>query len=52
MTGVKLFLLKLNFYPRPPCGGRRVTGDGKDGPIGIFLSTPSLRRATRRARAS
>ena len=35
----------MNFYPRPPRGGRHV-----DGPVSVqlveFLSTPSARRAT------
>ena len=35
-----------NFYPRPPCGGRQgAVGD--EFFIGEFLSTPSVRRATR-----
>ena len=37
---------EVNFYPRPPRGGRHIGGlitvDGK-----LFLSTPSARRATR-----
>ena len=35
----------LDFYPRPPRGGRHISG-GVDVPAGIFLSTPSARRAT------
>ena len=35
-----------NFYPRPPRGGR-LTGNGQDGALEVFLSTPSARRATR-----
>ena len=34
-----------NFYPRPPRGGRRGTHDSFSR-YGIFLSTPSARRAT------
>ena len=34
-----------NFYPRPPRGGRRRPTD-LSVPVGIFLSTPSARRAT------
>ena len=37
----------LNFYPRPPRGGRRSRLDAGP-PAGIFLSTPSARRATTR----
>ena len=38
---------RSHFYPRPPRGGRRaMRGCGAD--PGIFLSTPSARRATRR----
>ena len=33
------------FYPRPPRGGRRSTAHGP-GNGGLFLSTPSARRAT------
>ena len=36
---------KLNFYPRPPRGGRRRQAVSEGGEI-IFLSTPSARRAT------
>ena len=35
----------LNFYPRPPRGGRRVSGCEHHN-LGRFLSTPSARRAT------
>ena len=35
-----------DFYPRPPCGGRRSSGLAEH-KAGIFLSTPSVRRATR-----
>ena len=38
-----------HFYPRPPRGGRRLAGDALR-VLGIFLSTPSARRATTRAR--
>ena len=34
-----------NFYPRPPCGGRRLVYGNRYGNAG-FLSTPSVRRAT------
>ena len=37
---------KKHFYPRPPRGGRRGGVRLKD-PGGVFLSTPSARRATR-----
>ena len=33
------------FYPRPPCGGRRLNADGEI-TTGKFLSTPSVWRAT------
>ena len=33
------------FYPRPPYGGRRLASDEPAGPQ-VFLSTPSVRRAT------
>ena len=36
-----------NFYPRPPRGGRLVC-HVFDCPLGLFLSTPSARRATGR----
>ena len=35
----------LNFYPRPPRGGRQVWSAGP-APFRLFLSTPSARRAT------
>ena len=35
----------INFYPRPPGGGRRVYGINNPSE-GIFLSTPSGWRAT------
>ena len=35
-----------HFYPRPPRGGRRISGGVVDGVL-QFLSTPSARRATR-----
>ena len=35
----------MNFYPRPPRGGRRRTFLNLD-EFGEFLSTPSARRAT------
>ena len=35
----------VDFYPRPPRGGRRL-GRGVTPPAGGFLSTPSARRAT------
>ena len=34
-----------NFYPRSPCGERRIPGGGTGG-VDAFLSTLSLRRAT------
>ena len=38
-----------DFYPRPPRGGRRADSAGsRNG--GIFLSTPSARRATQKGR--
>ena len=36
---------RLNFYPRPPRGGRQSKTSSVSGPW-IFLSTPSARRAT------
>ena len=36
---------RVNFYPRPPRGGRHVRR-GDCGRIDLFLSTPSARRAT------
>ena len=42
---VRCFFGILNFYPRPPGGGRLVSaGDG--GSVAVFLSTPSGWRAT------
>ena len=38
---------EINFYPRSPCGERRVNGDGPRRSE-TFLSTLSLRRATAR----
>ena len=38
----------LDFYPRPPCGGRLADAMAAKRRE-IFLSTPSLRRATRQA---
>ena len=38
-------IINLDFYPRPPRGGRRVTHGIFTGPT-VFLSTPSARRAT------
>ena len=35
----------LDFYPRPPRGGRRADWVDKDDSL-LFLSTPSARRAT------
>ena len=44
---VKLRTGLEDFYPRPPRGGRRgVNGGGYK--MGLFLSTPSARRATER----
>ena len=40
-----LLLLAINFYPRPPRGGRRIRPDAAAAG-GAFLSTPSARRAT------
>ena len=37
--------LSLNFYPRPPRGGRRIACAMPE-PEVLFLSTPSARRAT------
>ena len=37
-----------DFYPRPPCGGRRRAGHADTLVEAIFLSTPSVRRATDR----
>ena len=42
---------RSNFYPRPPRGGRHATYE-KRVRQDIFLSTPSARRATHRARPS
>ena len=36
---------RVNFYPRPPRGGRLVVAIRSDNGI-LFLSTPSARRAT------
>ena len=36
----------MNFYPRPPRGGRRATEVWMFLAEGVFLSTPSARRAT------
>ena len=44
------FLSQINFYPRPPRGGRRGMPDNYKGPA-QFLSTPSARRATENAKA-
>ena len=41
----------LNFYPRPPRGGRRDP-EFKNIQRSLFLSTPSARRATRCSRSS
>ena len=38
--------LLVNFYPRPPCGGRLQAG-WRRSRLFAFLSTPSVRRATR-----
>ena len=38
--------LVINFYPRPPRGGRRCTAQMIDPELVQFLSTPSARRAT------
>ena len=35
----------IDFYPRPPRGGRRFSLSSK-GTVNLFLSTPSARRAT------
>ena len=48
ITAAPLLLPLANFYPRPPRGGRPAKGDTK-GIVRLFLSTPSVRRATRRA---
>ena len=44
-----VFAVAGNFYPRPPRGGRLVC-HVFDCPLGLFLSTPSARRATPRPR--
>ena len=36
----------LYFYPRPPCGGRRPLTTLRGYSPALFLSTPSVRRAT------
>ena len=38
--------LDIDFYPRPPRGGRRKTFVGSEKMMKLFLSTPSARRAT------
>ena len=38
-------LLAINFYPRPPRGGRHIHGETTQGK-NEFLPTPSARRAT------
>ena len=38
-------VINLDFYPRPPRGGRRLLGPVAPGRM-KFLSTPSARRAT------
>ena len=45
MLAFAAMLPDCNFYPRPPRGGRLVA-QKSCGHIGIFLSTPSARRAT------
>ena len=45
-TGATAATTVWHFYPRPPRGGRRVTELPSFRPM-IFLSTPSVRRATR-----
>ena len=45
MVSVWALIAEVNFYPRPPRGGRRVS-DGVGGLNMTFLSTPSARRAT------
>ena len=40
-----------HFYPRPPRGGRQHRERGKKRFFGLFLSTPSARRATERFNA-
>ena len=42
------FLSQINFYPRPPRGGRQ-NGKSSVSLISEFLSTPSARRATQAA---
>ena len=46
---LRRYRLWANFYPRPPRGGRRPQLFRR-GPLAVFLSTPSARRATLRAR--
>ena len=41
----RLCIQAINFYPRPPRGGRLIIIRGVCRPL-IFLSTPSARRAT------
>ena len=49
MLLIQITLCQIYFYPRPPRGGRRGGVRLKD-PGGVFLSTPSARRATPSAR--
>ena len=46
-VGASLYPVVDDFYPRPPRGGRPVCSS-MDGKSGLFLSTPSARRATQR----
>ena len=45
LAPVPRFALRINFYPRPPRGGRRLVRYTLQA-AGLFLSTPSARRAT------
>ena len=42
----RLCNVKLNFYPRSPCGERRQLAARDESIMFVFLSTLSLRRAT------
>ena len=48
-TGMQTSCRRLNFYPRPPRGGRPSTASAASSMVHRFLSTPSARRATDRA---
>ena len=42
---ISMLRKEMNFYPRPPRGGRHSTTGGSESDV-LFLSTPSARRAT------